>query len=431
MGKTRRKKRRTHIPAEESVDPNAPPAPKSFVFKSGKVGKSVSRLVKDMRKVMEPQTAIKLKRKHNKVKDFLSVAGQIGVTQFLIFTQTDNGTNLRLARTPRGPTLCFRVLKYSLIGDVLSTQINPKSPKSEFKTSPLVVLNNFGGEENHMKLMTSMLQNMFPSININKMQLAEARRVVMFNYDPETKNIDFRHYCIGVKPVGISKSVRRIVTNNIPDLSNYQDISHVSESEAESGIETTVTLAQDFIGKINKKSDQRAIKLTEIGPRMELKLVKIQAELCAGEVLFHEFKEIKKMNQEREQRRKLKQMRRKEQERNVERKKLEKEAHRLVTSDSCESINDNDEDDIYKNRINDEYIMEGDDELFKEDLNDYNDFEEEEGDENESSSEENETKLQLSSKSNWKNSHQQRKNNFMKGKPKMSIKVGVKKRKRK
>jgi ribosome biogenesis protein SSF1/2 len=64
---------------------------------------------------------------------------------------------------------------------------------------------------------------------------------------------------------------------------------HISESEAESGVEATVTLAQDFVGKINKKSDQRAIKLTEIGPRMELQLVKIQSGLCDGEVLFHEF----------------------------------------------------------------------------------------------------------------------------------------------
>ncbi|RIA92739.1 Brix domain-containing protein [Glomus cerebriforme] len=354
-----RKKKRTHVRVDESVanNPNAPKIPKSFVFKSGHVGKSVEALVRDMRKVMEPHTAIRLKeRKSNRLKDFVAIAGQLGVTQFLIFTRTDTGTNFRLTKTPRGPTLCFRVLKYSLIRDVLTTQINPKSFGSEFHTSPLLVLNNFGGEEDKMKLMTTMFQSMFPSINVNKIQLAEARRVVLFNYNSDTKIIDFRHYSIGVKPIGISKSIRRIINSNIPDLNQYHDISefvlregHMSESEAESGVEATVTLPQDFIGKINKKSDQRAIKLTEIGPRMELQLVKIQSGLCDGEVLFHEFnqktpEEIKKIERERQQKKQEAALRRKEQEKNVERKKAEKEAHRLATSDGAILESDDDED---------------------------------------------------------------------------------------
>ncbi|CAG8441854.1 9447_t:CDS:2 [Acaulospora morrowiae] len=336
----RRKKRRTHIPVNESASPNAPKIPKSFVFKSGKVGTSVAGLVNDMRKVMEPHTAINLReRKNNRLKDFVAVAGQLGVTHFSIFTQTENGTNFRLARTPRGPTLCFKVLKYSLIRDILSAQINPKSLNSEFKTPPLLVLNNFG-KEKHFELMANMFQSMYPSINMN---LADARRVVLFNYNSDTKHIDFRHYRIGVKPVGLSKSVRRIINDHIPDLHGYEDISeyvlregHVSGSEAESSADETVTLAQDFIGRNNRKSDQRAIKLTEIGPRMELQLVKIQNGLCDGEVLYHEFvhktpEEVKKMNKKRERRIQQAALRRKEQERNVERKRLEKEAQRLAS----------------------------------------------------------------------------------------------------
>ncbi|CAG8819618.1 45603_t:CDS:2, partial [Gigaspora margarita] len=349
-----RRKRRTHVPqTDESANPDAPKIQKSFVFKSGKVGKSVAALVKDMRKVMEPNTAMRLKeRKRNRLKDFVSVAGQLGVTQFLIFTRTDNGTNFRLARTPRGPTLCFKILKYSLIRDVLSSQINPKNLGKEYNSSPLLVLNNFGGEEKHTKLMINMFQNMFPSINVNKIRLSEARRVVLFNYNTDTKHIDFRHYYIDLKPAGLSKSVRRIVSTNVPNLHNYNDISdyilreeHVSESEVESGVEATVTLAQELIGRDNRKSDKRAVKLREIGPRMELLLVKIQAGLCDGEEickLLNLFKyynivhktpeEIKKIQNERERRKQLSALRRMEQERNVERKKVEKEAHRLATS---------------------------------------------------------------------------------------------------
>jgi ribosome biogenesis protein SSF1/2 len=63
----------------------------------------------------------------------------------------------------------------------------------------------------------------------------------------------------------------------------------MADSEAESEAETSaVTLSQNYLGRNNPKSSQRAIKLTEIGPRMELQLVRIQAEMCDGEVLFHQ-----------------------------------------------------------------------------------------------------------------------------------------------
>ncbi|CAG8459858.1 2059_t:CDS:2 [Ambispora leptoticha] len=345
----RRKKKRTHVKIDESANPDAPKIPKSFVLRSGKVGKTVTALVQDMRKVMEPNTAVRLReRKNNRLKDFLSVAGQFGVTHFLIFTRTEYGTNLRIARSPRGPTLCFKVKNYSLTRDVLASQLNPKSPGAEYHTSPLLVLNNFGGDEKQIKLMTTMFQNMFPPINVKTMQLSEARRVVLFSYNSETKHIDFRHYSINVKPVGISKSIKKIITSdNMPDLHNLNDISEfvlkegqISESEAEeSDVERSViTLAQDFVGRNNKKSDQRAIRLTELGPRLSLKLVKIQSGLCDGEVLFHEFiyktpEEIRQMEYEREQKKQLAALRRKQQEENVAKKKAEKEAKQLVTDE--------------------------------------------------------------------------------------------------
>jgi len=104
------------------------------------------------------------------------------------------------------------------------------------------------------------------------------------------------------------------------------------------------------LSKINKKADQRAIKLIEIGPRMELQLVKIQSGLCDGEILFHEFNkktpaEIKKTERKRQQKKQETALRRKEQEKNVERKKIEKEAHRLATSGDVISESEDDEGD--------------------------------------------------------------------------------------
>jgi ribosome biogenesis protein SSF1/2 len=42
-------------------------------------------------------------------------------------------------------------------------------------------------------------------------------------------------------------------------------------------------------GAINLKSTTSAIRLSEIGPRLKLKLVKIEEGICDGEVLYHEY----------------------------------------------------------------------------------------------------------------------------------------------
>ncbi|KAG5456852.1 MAG: Brix domain-containing protein, partial [Olpidium bornovanus] len=161
-----------------------------------------------------------------------------------------------------------------------------------------LVLNNFGASKEGgkvMGLMTNMLQNMFPAIDVQKVHLAEARRVVLLNYNAETGRIDFRHYGVSVRPVGISKSVKQIIApgtmsstanaNYLPDLKGYADIADyvlreaaASESEAEDG-DNTVELGQDYVGRGNRRAAQRAVKLTELGPRMELELTKIQLGL--------------------------------------------------------------------------------------------------------------------------------------------------------
>lgn len=61
----RRKKNRTHlkggVPVEGSSSANTSNAPKSVVVKHGQVGPALSQLVRDLRKVMEPNTASKLR----------------------------------------------------------------------------------------------------------------------------------------------------------------------------------------------------------------------------------------------------------------------------------------------------------------------------------------------------------------------------------
>ncbi|KAJ3070659.1 hypothetical protein HDU98_006320 [Podochytrium sp. JEL0797] len=334
----RRKKRRTHV----ADTPEAVAAvPKSFVIRAGgsqKHSASLAQLVKDVRLVMEPNTASNMKeRKGNKLKDFVHVAAQLGVSHLLMFSTKESSTgakiSLRIGRMPRGPTLFFNVLQYVLAKDLKQTQQSPKSPGSDFKCAPLVVLNNFNAESKHVKLMATMFQNMFPPINVQTMKLSDARRVILFNLDSTTGEIEVRHYSIGVKAIGLSKSVKSLVQTNIPDLNKFEDVSDyvlrsafASESDVEDGPESTVTLSQKFNGRGNAAASQRAVKLVELGPRLQLRLIKITEDLSGGEVLHHEYvtktkEEVEELKKSVEMKMQQKAARRFEQEKNVEKKK--------------------------------------------------------------------------------------------------------------
>jgi ribosome biogenesis protein SSF1/2 len=143
-----RTKKRTHVGARNPANPAAVTGhaslrdPKSMVIRvgAGEVGSSVSQLALDVRRVMEPGTASRLKeRRGNRLRDFVTMCGPLGVTHLLLFSRSESGnTNLRLALAPRGPTLHFRVESYSLSKDVQRAQRHPKGGGKEFSTAPLV-----------------------------------------------------------------------------------------------------------------------------------------------------------------------------------------------------------------------------------------------------------------------------------------------------
>jgi ribosome biogenesis protein SSF1/2 len=142
----KRIKKRTHI-AAPNADYNqrrTERTPKSMVLRigAGEVGGSVSQLVKDVRQVMEPETASRLKeRRTNRLKDYVVMAGPLGVTHLLLFSKSTSGnTNLRLAVSPRGPTLHFRVDNYSLCKDIFKSQRHPKFSPDLHLNPPLVSL---------------------------------------------------------------------------------------------------------------------------------------------------------------------------------------------------------------------------------------------------------------------------------------------------
>lgn len=179
--------------------------------------------------------------------------------------------------------------------DVVALHKKPRSPGNDYRTAPLLVLNNMPVESSHGKLLCSMFQNMFPAINTAKVKLSEVRRVVLFDYSCDTDTIAFRHFAIHVKPMGVCKSVKRIIRSEIPDLSNFADAAeYVLKAEAnlsESEVEPDSLLAlgqEDHVGAgNNSKSQPKSINLVEYGPRMTLKLIKIMEGLDTGKVLYH------------------------------------------------------------------------------------------------------------------------------------------------
>ncbi|KAJ8369808.1 hypothetical protein SKAU_G00098360 [Synaphobranchus kaupii] len=124
MGRTKTKnQKKARVNAAHVAQEDYGTVPHSFVVSPRPDRQRTSRsLCRDMRRLMEPFTAESLEvRKKNVLKDFVALAGPLGVTHFLIFTKTPSSVNMRLARLPKGPMLHFRVVKYSLIKDVVSS----------------------------------------------------------------------------------------------------------------------------------------------------------------------------------------------------------------------------------------------------------------------------------------------------------------------
>ncbi|KAH9934844.1 Brix domain-containing protein [Fomitopsis serialis] len=354
----RRRKNRTHLKGGVASSPaTAEGVPKSFVIKHGQVGTSLTQLVRDVRKVMEPYTASRLKER------LFHHGARPGGHALLAFTLTDVAPSLRIVRLSAGPTLSFRIERYSLVKDVLNTSRRARSIGNvEYLTPPLLVLASFPqpgpGTPPHLPLLMKTFQTLFPPLSPQKLSLSSARRIVLISYNADHGTVDFRHYLITVKPYGVSKRVRRVLDSATTkasssskaylDLGNEKDVadfflrkkgepgpssdgyeSAASSAESAAGDDAdAVSLADDYVGRNNKKGQKRAVRLDEIGPRMELKLIKITEGLPGkeGGVIYHEFvtkskAEIATQKAEHAAKEKLRQQRKEEQERNVQRKK--------------------------------------------------------------------------------------------------------------
>ena len=343
-----RRKRRTHKIPEDARENDK--IPRSFVFRRGKVPVAVRDLIPQLRTAFMPHTAMRLKEhKSNNIRDYISIATQLGVTHFWIFSATQKGVYMRLGRVPQGPTLTFKVVAYTLSTDVQSIQRRPTVLQDkDFDQPPLLVLNNFSTNNKKdpvVQIMSETFKHSFPPIDVNAVHLNSLRRVLLVNRDSETGRVDIRHYALKVQQAGLSRPVRKMVNKKrIPKMANLADVSQLmdgapgvfsSDSEAEENTDSLVQLSQS-IQKV-KKGANSTVKLVEVGPRLTLELMKIQGGMCGGAVLYHKFVTKSKEDVEADEKRigerkELKRKRREEQDANVQRKqdvkKAKKERHR-------------------------------------------------------------------------------------------------------
>ena len=322
----RRVKRRTQKSTDTAADAEDLP-PRAFVFTKGKVPASLKALVADMKRVMSPNTAqvralfphaqslfslsrfltlalrlfqqsLKAK-KRNKLRDFVDVAGALQVSFFLIVSATAKSAYLRLVRTPRGPTLTFKIKNYSLSSDLAASMRRPFTPGNAiWQAAPMLILSNFDKTVQHEALSATMLQNLFPTLNVATARLAAFRRVVLVHQLPEAEGggAQLRQYVIKAAPTGVSKGVKKLVrASKLPSLGRYADVADfltggggmTSDSGGETDEEEKAELPQDYVGRHAKRSSKVSIKLHEVGPRLSLSLLKVEEGLCDGATLYH------------------------------------------------------------------------------------------------------------------------------------------------
>lgn len=350
------------------------------------------------------KTNLYKERKSNKLRDYTTMAGPLGVTHFFLFSRSESGNvHLRFALHPRGPTLHFRIDDYVLAKDIQHTQKRSRAGwKEAFESPPLLVQHGMASPEEYLadkpkekqleSLTQTMFNAMFPVITPSTTKLEKIRRILLLKRERQedgTFVISLRHYAITQRRAGTSKRIRRLDPSEqrrreknrsaLPDLGQLEDAGdylldpgdggYTSASESELDTDNEVEILKTQTRKVLSKKEmerlrsgekgeqqertrsrveKRAIKLVELGPRMNLRLVKVEEGLCEGRIMWNEFvsktkSEEKELDRKWEEKRKLKEERRQQQKENVERKKKLREQTKSNTATNGEIEESDDE----------------------------------------------------------------------------------------
>jgi ribosome biogenesis protein SSF1/2 len=247
-----------------------------------------------------------------------------------------------------------------------------------------------------------VFQGLFPPIQPHTTPLHTIKRVLLLNREPPSEEtgsctISLRHYAITTRITGVPKALRRLYAAEklvgradkkraLPDLGRLEDVadymldpsaagytsaSDTEQSEGENEVEVSAPVRQKVLSRREKERlragdvpsnarakgtprvEKRAVKLVELGPRMKLRLTKVEESVCSGKIMWHEYitksktdlheteKKWAQRNQEKAERRRV-------QKENVEKKRKERAAQgeTAVEGDEDEDMEDLDEYDM-------------------------------------------------------------------------------------
>lgn len=162
--------------------------------------------------------------------------------------------------------------------------LNGFGSQDPLKAPPADGRDEFPTGEQERKIMSTMLNNLFPSLDLGIRKPSSVKRVVLVNFDATRDIVEWRHYYVKQQPADLNNKLRKMVSNKrLPNLSDVKDLSqyfagnvgYVSESDVDNLPNSKLEVQEATKkGQITKK--KVGLRLFEIGPRMTLKLVKIE-----------------------------------------------------------------------------------------------------------------------------------------------------------
>jgi ribosome biogenesis protein SSF1/2 len=306
---------------------------------------------------------------------------------------------------------------------------------NNFSTSTQALPSDIPQVPKHLEsLVTTIFQSVFPPLNPQNTPLSSIKRVLLLNREPPSDpsnnayTITLRHYAITSRTTGLTRPIKRINQaekgdkherkgKGVPNLGRLGDVSEFllggeggtndgsytsaseSETDTDGEVEVLAPRTKKLLGRKEREKlrnggeedgtsksrsasargvEKRAIKLTELGPRMRLRLIKVEEGLCGGKIMWHDHvakskAEERELEEKWEQKRGEKEERKRVQRENVEKKKAAKKSGKGDEEESGE------DDGMEYDIEDDEYWQDASDGELGDDVDEDEDEEMEEG----------------------------------------------------
>lgn len=269
----------------------------------------LKRLVSELRVMLYPNTSLHLKESsQSTLKDIMSTSHEVDASHLVMVSLTSTAPYLKLIKTPHGPTITHRIEQFTLAQDVGKSQARKTLLQPDYKAPPLLVTAGITHEWTEL-----VLKSLFPGLEVGKVKLSRCHRIVLASEQDGVLHI--RHYFVRRRIAHLSRSLKKLTRQEIPNLNSYNDVGEWmlqnmpgSDSEAE-------------YAEAPEHHTQVSIRVVEIGPRLDLRLYKVQEGICAGAVTYHSY--IQKSKKESRQ---LGRSLREKEELKVERRKRQRDA---------------------------------------------------------------------------------------------------------